>query len=77
MKVKELMELLSEVDPDANVRLMLQPRYPFEHGIRGIAIRSDFQEVEGSDLSGGDVFILEGGQLGYGNSDAFDNARKP
>lgn len=31
MKVSELMEYLSEFNEDAEVRLAIQPRWPFEH----------------------------------------------
>jgi hypothetical protein len=75
MKVRELMELLSEVDPEATVRLLLQPNYPFEHNILGLAVRSDFQESLMQGESDNDVLLLEGNQIGYGNKDAFQNRR--
>ena len=33
MTVKELMELLEEQDPEAEVRLMEQPNWPFEYSL--------------------------------------------
>ena len=41
MTVGELMNLLSECDEDAEVRIMSQEGYPFENGIKGIALRED------------------------------------
>jgi hypothetical protein len=76
MNVRDLMTLLADMDPDAEVRLMLQPNYPFEHKLRGVAVRSDFQEELNPGQSADDVLLLEGGQVGYGNADAFDNARQ-
>ena len=35
MKVHELMELLSGMSPDAEVRLANQPNWPLQHGVRG------------------------------------------
>lgn len=33
MRVKELMELLEEMDPDAEVKIAYQPNYPLEASI--------------------------------------------
>jgi hypothetical protein len=41
MTVGELIELLSECDPEATVRIMMQQSWPFENAIDGIAIRSE------------------------------------
>jgi hypothetical protein len=73
MNVRDLMTLLADMDPDAEVRLMLQPNYPFEHKLRGVAVRHQFEELDPSEEGANVVFLLEGGQVGYGNSDAFDN----
>ena len=35
MKVHELMELLSSMNPDAEVRLANQPNWPLQHSVRG------------------------------------------
>lgn len=53
MYVSDLIELLEGMDPDAEVRLAIQPRYPFEHHI---------DSVEESD---GVVYVSEGGHRGY------------
>ena len=42
MTVAQLMSLLEEMDPEAEVRIMSQESWPFENRIRGIAVRSDF-----------------------------------
>ena len=41
MTVGELMNLLSECDEDAEVRIMSQEGWPFENAIRGIALRHE------------------------------------
>jgi hypothetical protein len=46
MKVRELMALLSEMDPDASVYVAIQPEYPFEVALLGIAVRRDFTETD-------------------------------
>jgi hypothetical protein len=86
MKVHELIAILQELEPDADVYIMSQPNYPFEHAVRGVSVREDFSECEqgetkeaagdrwtarASELPGNDVFILEGEQLRYGSREAW------
>jgi hypothetical protein len=69
MRVRELIEILAAMDPDADVRIMSQPNYPFEHVLAGVAVRSDFSDPDADATPRGasrDVFLLEGAQLGYG-----------
>ncbi len=42
MTVNELIELLQECDPEAEVRTMTQENWPFENAISGIAVREEF-----------------------------------
>jgi hypothetical protein len=44
MKVHELIAILQELDADADVYIMSQPNYPFEHTVRGVSVREDFTE---------------------------------
>jgi hypothetical protein len=46
MKVNELIEMLQDCDPDADVILGIQPSYPFEHRLRGVVQRRDFVEYD-------------------------------
>ena len=41
MKVSELIELLEDQDPDAEVLLMTQENWPFENAIEGVAVREE------------------------------------
>lgn len=83
MKVSELIELLSECDPDATVMIGQQPAWPFENAIDGIAVRADFakagdkdDEADAGDSEdrkrANDVFIVEGAQLRYGSKAMWD-----
>lgn len=58
MTVREMIEILGGMDQDAEVRLAIQPRYPFEHGVGDIVEtpRKGFDSV---------VYIGESGQIGY------------
>lgn len=56
MTVEELIEQLSEMNPSAEVRLAIQPRYPFEFDIQDEVVETE---------DGSMVFIGEGMQLGY------------
>ena len=46
MKVRELIELLQKQEQDAEVFMLEQPSWPFEHSIRGITTRRDVLEHE-------------------------------
>jgi hypothetical protein len=68
MKVYELIELLQEFDPEADVFLGTQPSYPFEHTIAGLVERREFalhemlQELEYAlpeDIRERDVMVAE------------------
>jgi hypothetical protein len=76
MTVQELIRELRDHDPDATVLIGTQPSYPFEHGVAGVVQRSDFMHREDEDWDEGvkpdDVLVLEGDQLRYGNSDAWE-----
>ncbi len=55
MKVSELIELLEEQDPDAEVLVMSQPNWPFELGLAGVTTRDEMlradrdEDVDGDD----------------------------
>jgi hypothetical protein len=88
MTVRELIAILSQKDPDANVLVMMQPSYPFECAFAGVAVRGDFQGVgdvyehgrdDADPWPGGeranDVFLLEGSQIRYGSKQAWEAAQ--
>ena len=52
MKVRELIEILEELDPEASVYLMSQQKWPFEVAIHGVTVREEFTE---SDDDGGEA----------------------
>jgi hypothetical protein len=86
MKVRELIELLEDQDPEAEVLLLSQPHWPFEYSIRGVTSRDEIHEEDedrddegdeddrDDDRDGAltDVFLLEGSQLRYGSKRAWD-----
>ena len=86
MTVSELIEILEEFDPEAEVLLSVQPAWPFEHTLAGVCQRSDLVEEEenedssrgagGEELPANDVFLVEGTQLRYGSKRAWDVARR-
>lgn len=89
MKVRDLIEILEDQDPDAEVLIMSQQSWPFENAIAGIAVREEIVEDD-EDLddeereepryekgtAANDVFIVEGQQLRYGSKAAWDAARR-
>lgn len=91
MKVSELIELLEEQDPDAEVLVMMQQNWPFECSLAGVTTREemlradrdadgDGDEDEEPRLERGtaksDVFLVEGEQLRYGSKTAWSVATR-
>ncbi|MCA3016100.1 MAG: hypothetical protein INH41_27265 [Myxococcaceae bacterium] len=82
MKVKELIAVLKELEPNAQVLIASQPNWPFEIELSGVVTRAECDEPdeEGkastSDLPPTDVFLVEGQQLRYGSKTPFRLARK-
>jgi hypothetical protein len=92
MKVSELIEILEEQNPDAEVLVMSQESWPFEMGIHGVTTRdeilranSDGDDGDDADdddeeladgLARSDVFLVEGRQLRYGSKTAWDVAAR-
>lgn len=78
MTVQQLIDILSDLDPKARVHIMSQKSWPFENNIAGVAVRSDFDEVDDNKPAHGeyarpsDVFLCEGDQLRYGSADAWN-----
>lgn len=80
MQVKDLLRILERADPEANVLIMEQPHYPFEHDIAGVTSREDFEEDCDREfdsatpaIAQSDVFIVAGAQLRYGSDGAWDS----
>jgi hypothetical protein len=88
MKVQELIDILSEQDPDAEVLIQAQSAWPFEHRLHGVTTRAELTGDDDDDLGEGpadsgeerpassDVFLVEGSQLRYGNKDAWNIAQR-
>ncbi|MFN7698861.1 MAG: hypothetical protein ACK5U8_13265 [Deltaproteobacteria bacterium] len=85
MKVSELIELLQDQDPDAEVMIMSQESWPFENAVAGVAVREEFVDDDDEDCeddereepryekgtAANDVFLVEGQQLRYGSKAAW------
>ena len=85
MKVSELIELLQDQDPDAEVMIMSQENWPFENAVAGVAVREEFVDDDDEDCEDdereepryekgtapNDVFLVEGRQLRYGSKAAW------
>jgi hypothetical protein len=80
MNVSQLISILSECDPDAQVFTLQQPNWPFEYSIAGVTVREEFSNLDEGELPAGcatsDVFLVEGSQLRYGSRDAWSAARR-
>ncbi len=85
MTIDELIARLQEyrdaLGGDLQVRLMTQANWPFECGIHGVALGAEINGHDDGDDEDEDVdedrvvFIVEGEQLGYGSTRAWEVAR--
>lgn len=79
MKVSQLLDLLAEYSPEAEVRLLHQRSYPLQSALGGVVGESEVRDHEGGAL--GDepevVYLLEGQPLGYGRANAWAAAEQP
>lgn len=83
MTINELLARLKQyraaLGGDAEVRLMTQANWPFENAIVGLASGAeinagdadDDEDVEDDDV----LYLVEGDQLGYGSTRAWEVAR--
>jgi hypothetical protein len=86
MKVKELIEVLKDLEPNAQVLIASQPNWPFEIELSGVVTRAECDQPDedrnaepkgmSSGLAPTDVFLVEGQQLRYGSKTPFRLARK-
>ena len=76
--IQRLQEYRDQLGGDAEVRLMTQSHWPFENGIAGLASGEEINDRdEGDDQDVEDdsvVFIVEGQQLRYGSTRAWEAA---
>ena len=77
MKVRQLIDLLSEYQADAEVRLVTQPHWPLEHALEGVVSKSEIDAHEADDNEDVPepevdvVYLLEGSHHGYGRGAAW------
>ena len=80
--IDRLEEYRDELGGEADVRMMTQQHWPFENDIYGLASGEEINNpedeedaAEGEDVEHDKVvYIVEGGQLGYGSKRAWDVA---
>ena len=79
MKVRELMRLLEDQDPDADVLLATQRESAVEHRLLGVVFREEMYQLEAGPSPEGDpsdVLLVEGEQLRYGSKAAWQAVRR-
>ena len=73
MKVRDLIDILSDHDPEAEVRMMIQPSYPLEAGLDGVVSDGQIREHEDEPEEGEPVvYLLQGSHVGYGRPAAWE-----
>jgi hypothetical protein len=84
MKVREMIDILSRLDPEATVYIAAQPGYPVEYALNGVAVRSELEsegepEARTSPIANSqpnDVLIAEGSFERYGDRRTWEVARR-
>jgi hypothetical protein len=75
VKVRQLIDLLAEYSPEAEVRMLHQPNYPLSFALGAVVGESDVRAHEGGALGDDEpevVYLLEGQPLGYGRANAWE-----
>jgi hypothetical protein len=58
--------MLDGIDEDVEVRLAMQPSWPFEYSINSVEVILEEKDEEGEDIIPQEtVYLVEGEQLGY------------
>lgn len=74
MQVQELIDILKDMNPNAEVRLAMQPKWPIEYSIDQVVELPEMEEPDtGGETTGPNydrkedyvVYLSEGIQLGY------------
>jgi hypothetical protein len=84
MKVRDLIDILNRLDPEATVYIAAQPGYPVEYATAGVALRSELEsegepEARTSPVASSrpsDVLIAEGSFERYGDRRTWEVARR-
>lgn len=77
--ISRLEDYRDELGGDAEVRLMTQPNWPFENSVCGLVSGAELNDGDGEEVDADVaddvvVFIVDGGQLGYGSKRAWELA---
>jgi hypothetical protein len=73
MTVAELIEVLEGYNPDSEVRLASQPKWPFEYSVSNVvSAMSDENDGDRDPDALAVVYIAEGTQIDYLNGDAIE-----
>ena len=76
MTVAELIDMLGDFPEHAEVRLMMQPNYPFEYSVDGLYDPTDGEDTGGTftpnEAKRPVVYLTEGRQIGYGTKAAWE-----
>jgi hypothetical protein len=74
--IEQLEELIDEVGEDAEIRLVIQPKYPLEYTIGGVCTSDDVAVGNGvTPPRKKVVWLAEGDQLGYADDEIFEQLR--
>jgi hypothetical protein len=74
MNVAHLIEILSDQDPKAEVRMAVNPNWPIAHAVAGVADPTDWTDNDPAPV----VWLVDGGQVvdyPYAPTEAFEHVQ--
>ena len=72
MKVQDLINELEDLDPEMEIRVVIQPSAPIEYEVKGMVLQSELETSSTAPNENDVLFLLVGKQIGYVNKKIFD-----
>jgi hypothetical protein len=72
MKVQDLLNVLEDLNPEMEIRVVIQPSAPIEYEVKGMVLQSEVETAYTAPNENDVLFLLAGKQIGYTNKKVFD-----
>ncbi|MDZ4879050.1 MAG: hypothetical protein CLLPBCKN_008488 [Chroococcidiopsis cubana SAG 39.79] len=72
MKVQDLLNVLEDLNPEIEIRVVIQPSAPIEYEVKGMVLQSEVETAYTAPNENDVLFLLAGKQIGYTNKKVFD-----
>jgi hypothetical protein len=72
MKVQDLLNVLEDLNPEMEIRVVIQPSAPIEYEVKGMVFQSEVETGYTAPNENDILLLLAGKQIGYNNKKLFD-----